>query len=157
MAVGSELVLRQRFCRANTCGKVFWICRQCDRGQRYCSPRCRTETFRQQHRAANRRYQGSPEGRKDHSDRQRNYRRRRAWPDGKKSVTDEGSTPLLARVSMPLPASMPGLAATAWNRTLTSATPDLARQRYGRVKLLLCIVCGRQGRFINPFPGSRRK
>jgi hypothetical protein len=29
----TEVVLRQRFCRAQGCGAIFWICRHCDRGQ----------------------------------------------------------------------------------------------------------------------------
>ena len=56
MAVCCELVLRQRFCRDIACGKRFWICRHCDRGQRYCSPLCRQQAYRQQRRRANRRH-----------------------------------------------------------------------------------------------------
>ena len=44
------------------CGAVFWICRHCDRGHRYCGERCRRKARRQQRRAANRRHQQSPEG-----------------------------------------------------------------------------------------------
>ena len=76
MAAHSEVVLRQRVCRASGCNQVFWICRDCDRGQHYCTHLCRQHTRRQQHRLANRRYQQSPEGRQDHRDRQREYRRR---------------------------------------------------------------------------------
>ena len=36
-----EAPLRQRFCRGADCGAVFWICRHCDRGHRYCGVRCR--------------------------------------------------------------------------------------------------------------------
>ena len=36
-----EAPLRQRFCRGADCGAVFWICRHCDRGHRYCCARCR--------------------------------------------------------------------------------------------------------------------
>ena len=42
-------------CRAAGCGALFWICRRCDRGHRYCSVRCRQQTRRQQCREANRR------------------------------------------------------------------------------------------------------
>jgi len=56
---------------------VFWICRSCYRGQGYCRRSCRRVQRRRQLRAANRRHQRSPEGRLDHRDRQRAYRRRR--------------------------------------------------------------------------------
>ena len=57
-----EETLRQRFCRGAGCGVVFWICRHCDRGHRYCGERCRRKARRQQRRAANRRHQQSREG-----------------------------------------------------------------------------------------------
>ena len=69
--------LRQRFCRGAGCGAVFWICRHCDRGHKYCGERCRWKARRQQRRDANQRNQQSREGRLDHRDRQRAYRRRR--------------------------------------------------------------------------------
>ena len=47
----------------------------CDRGQRYCSVACRPQARLQQRRCANCRHQRSPEGRLDHRDRQREYRR----------------------------------------------------------------------------------
>ena len=34
------------------CGAVFWICRHCDRGHRYCGERCRRKARRQQLRTA---------------------------------------------------------------------------------------------------------
>ena len=43
----SEL-LRRRICRGSGCGVVFWICRHCDRGHRYCGERCRQKKRRQQ-------------------------------------------------------------------------------------------------------------
>ena len=58
------------------CGVVFWICRHCDRGHRYCGERCRQKKRRQQTRDANRRHQQSEEGRLDHRDRQRVYRKK---------------------------------------------------------------------------------
>ena len=53
---------------------MFYLCRHCDRGQRYCSARCREKSRRLQRREANRRHQRSPEGRLDHRDRQRAYK-----------------------------------------------------------------------------------
>ncbi len=76
MGAGGE-PLRLRYCRWGDCGAAFWICRCCDRGQRYCGDRCRQRARRQQRREANRRRHQSREGRLDHRDRQRAYRQRR--------------------------------------------------------------------------------
>ena len=75
MGTRDEL-LRRRIRRGSGCGVVFWICRHCDRGHRYCGERCRQKNRRQQGRDANRRHQQSQEGRLDHRDRQRDYRER---------------------------------------------------------------------------------
>ena len=75
------------FAGGRLCGVVFWICRHCDRGHRYCGERCRRKARRRQRRAANRRHQQSREGRLDHRDRQRNYRERRRL----RRVTDQPS------------------------------------------------------------------
>src|SRR5206468_3466725 len=103
MAPRTEVVLRQRVCRASGCGQVFWTCRHCDRGQHYCSHLCRQQTRRQQHRLANRRHQQSPEGRQDHRDRQRAYRRRHSAP----RVTDVSSPTLSSAGRMPLRCALP--------------------------------------------------
>ena len=92
MAIHGEVVLRQRVCRGSGCHAVFWICAHCDRGQRYCSLACRAEARLQQRRCANCRHQRSPEGRMDHRDRQREYRRRRAQA----RVTDQGSLSIIS-------------------------------------------------------------
>jgi len=86
MATATELVLRQRVCRYSHCRKIFYICRCCDRGQQYCRERCRRICRREQCRAANRHHQQSEEGRLDHRDRQREYRKHL-----KKIVTDHPS------------------------------------------------------------------
>ena len=54
MALPGEVVLRQRTCCRSECCTVFWICQHCDRGQRYCSPACRTAARLQQRRSAKR-------------------------------------------------------------------------------------------------------
>ena len=87
MAIPGDVILRQRVCSSGGCHAVFWICQHCDRGQRYCGPTCRTQARLQQRRCANCRHQRSPEGRLDHRDRQREYRRRQA----RTRVTDQGS------------------------------------------------------------------
>lgn len=77
-AVG--VILRLRVCLH--CLVLFFICRSCDRGQRYCSAACSASALREQRRQANRRHQQTDAGRQDHRDRQRIYRRRcaqRRW------------------------------------------------------------------------------
>jgi hypothetical protein len=106
------------------------VCRSCDRGQRYCSDRCRDEARRQQRRAANRRHQCSVEGRLDHRDRQREYRRRLVAL----CVTDQGS----GGVS-----------------ELPTLDSDAAEEDTSRPALCLgvvcCMVCGRFGFLIDPW------
>ena len=117
------VVLRQRVCVG--CRAVFWICQHCDRGHRYCSAECRAPARLEQRRRANCRHQRSPEGRLDHRDRQREYRRRKPL-----RVTDQGS------VSITFPA------------TCSSGIRITPR----RAPFLRCIICGRSSRWVDPFP-----
>jgi hypothetical protein len=128
MASVEPIPLRQRLCRADICGAVFYVCRPCDRGQRYCSERCRDEARRQQRRAANRRHQCSAEGRLDHRDRQREYRRRLVLL----RVTDQGSDEGIDFSTLRLLALPP-------------FEPDVGE--------VVCRFCGRKGRLIDPFTG----
>ncbi len=131
MATAEQVSLRQRLCRAEACGAVFYVCRCCDRGQRYCTERCRDEARRAQRRAANRRHQCSVEGRLDHRDRQREYRRRLVLL----RVTDQGS----GGVS-----------------DLPTLDRHVAEEETSRVASCLgiacCMVCGRFGFLIDPWP-----
>ena len=144
MAVHGEVVLRQRFCRNPDCRSMFWICRCCDRGQRYCSTECRAEARHRQHRAANRRHQGSAEGRLDHRDRQRAYRCRQL----RRRVTDQGSQPFASR-----PLSGSGIAITT-----PAVAPPGVQVRDQADAWPRCTVCGRWSRLVDPFPrtSSRR-
>jgi len=129
-----EVILRQRICRA--CGKLFWICRHCDRGQRYCSESCRQQAYLQERRLANQRHQRSPEGQLDHRDRQRAYR----WHLllAQKSVTDKPSLASSLGPRMPL--------AITFRRPSHCESPSLRFSGW-----LRCIVCGRRGRFVDPY------
>ena len=122
MADGPAAPFYQLRCHEQGCAVIFFICRSCYRGQRYCSAACRQIARREQRRAANRRHQQSPEGRLDHADRQRAYRLRLAC-----RVTDQGSArrPLSGSISQ-----------------LDPIQPRPAPRR------VCCIVCGRRGRLI---------
>jgi hypothetical protein len=130
MADDCNLVLLQRFCRAEECGALFFICSHCDRGHAYCGDHCRQKSKRKQRREANQRHQQSPEGRLDHRDRQRLYRRRRnppTKPSIENSVTDAGSTDTSEFGNISWPPSGVHIA---------------------------CRICGRQGVLVNPYePG----
>ena len=134
MAGGWQIPLRQRLCRRQGCGAVFYVCRSCDRGQVYCSSSCRTAARRAQKRAANGRHQRSLEGKADHRDRQREYRRRLVAL----RVTDQGSGG-----ASDLP-------------TLCSEARDGDKEETSRLGgvplgLVSCVVCGRSGVFIDPW------
>ena len=150
MAAHREAVLRQRVCLLRDCLATFFLCSHCDRGQRYCSVACRDQARRRQRRAANRRHQRSPEGRLDHRDRQRQYRHRRAQA----RVTDQGS---LSITCSAISACGPGEPAVA-----ELAGVHVARRRplwpqsQPGVQLR-CRICGRIGRFIDPFPPIPRR
>ena len=144
MAAHGEVVLRQRVCRGSGCGAVFWICRHCDRGQRYCSAVCRDQARRGQLRRANCRYQQSPEGRLDHCDRQREYRRRKAC------VTDQGS------LSITSPPSF-GCGTPETTSLIRGDDPVIVLvqswwSERPPTPMFCCIVCRRSSRFVDPFP-----
>ena len=127
MATGEQVLLRQPRAGAGSCGAVFYLCRSCDRGQRYCSERCREKSRREQRREANRRHQPSDEGRLDHRDRQREYQLRLV-----RRVTGHGSG---------------GEVSSSRLRALTE-WPFEAEA--GEV---FCRVCGRWGALVDPFGG----
>jgi len=138
--VHGEAVLRQRVCLGPGCQAVFFICTHCDRGHRYCSAECREQARRRQRRSANRRHQRSPEGRLDHRDRQQAYRcrLRQAQP----RVTDQGSVSIVSPASFDCGRAdavehPPG--SLLWHERQPALWPR-------------CRICGRSGRFIDPFP-----
>ena len=145
------IVFRLRVCRASGCGCLFWICRRCDRGHRYCSDRCRQETRRRQRREANRRHQQSLEGRLDHRDRQRAYRRR-----CRERVTDQGRRHdrTLVRMALvdSLRFSLPGKEGEPRKERYVPSPFD--RRRHFRAR---CVLCGRSGDWIDPFREGRSR
>jgi hypothetical protein len=88
--IDDNAVLRIRICGHAACRAVFTICVSCDRGQRYCSLKCRSEVRRRQRHDANRRYQQSELGRDSHRRCQQRYRERAPQPP----VTDQGIEPI---------------------------------------------------------------
>lgn len=144
LAAPSDRPFRQRFCKSSDCRALFLICSHCDRGQRYCSLDCRIQSRIEQRRAARRRHQQSPEGRLDHRDRQRAYRRRKAASSAGVStisVTDHASKASLDSATI---ASPP-------DSGLVEPISRRVRRILSEFGWLICHFCGRLGRFLNPF------
>jgi hypothetical protein len=130
---------------------MFFICSHCDHGQVYCSSGCREATRRLQLRAANLRHQQSEEGRLDHRDRQRAYRRRlarSATPSAAQSVTDHGSKNQDSH-------DIVGAAPSDDSELVDLDTSLIQPVPRGHLSLsrsgIVCSCCGRLGVFINPF------
>jgi hypothetical protein len=145
---------RQRFCRAMGCGARFFLCRACDRGQRYCSAACRAQARAQQRRAARQRHQRSRAGRLDHRDRQRAYRRRLA-------VRRHATVTTAATAAAATPPTPP-LEKVTDHASATDATSGKVRAFVWRwqdfptaactaLGVLVCRWCGRVSRWLNPF------
>ena len=150
MAVHGEVVLLLRICLRSDCRAMFFLCQHCDRGQRYCSLDCRYQARLHQRRRANRRHQQSPEGRLDHRDRQREYRQRRAQA----RVTDQGSLLIISSSSSGCE-QIDATPVDAPRRSDHSLFPRWPEKRPGVG--LYCRVCGRAGRFVDPFPRIPRR
>ena len=158
MSDDCQAPFRQGFCRAPGCGDMFFVCPRCDQEQVYCSKPCSKHAHLAKHRVANRRHQQSEEGRLDHRDRQRAYRRRKALASSqsatKKSVTDHTPSPTASCVT--LLAAAPAL---ALKPPSTIPPPPRPQQWlfYSDRPLVICRFCGRRGRFLNPFHERSRK
>ena len=147
MAASGEVVLRPRVCLHSECRGLFFLCADCDRGQRYCSLACRQQARLRQRRCANRRHQQSPEGRLDHRDRQRRYRRRRMQA----SVTDQGSLSIICSPSSRCGSVEPEVPTQSSSAVFPRWPPTEPGVR------MCCRVCGRAGRFLDPFPRIPRR
>ncbi len=81
------LLLKAVSCRR--CGRSFYICRSCWRGQAYCCDACRLNSQREAHRLAQQRYRQTAKGRES----RRQAERRRRMQVSEKTVADASSTP----------------------------------------------------------------
>ena len=122
---------------------MFYLCQRCDRGQRYCRPHCREKSRRLQRREANRRYQQSLglDGRLDHRQRQREYRQRL-----KARVTDQSSLRASPCVNLTAPPTPEPAEAPPASDFFPGSDAEYA------ARWVVCQICGRRGRWVNPFP-----
>jgi hypothetical protein len=80
-----------RAVRCRYCRRLFYLCSECARGQVYCSEACRSVARRDSKRRARRVHQRSEEGRYDHRDRMRCFRKKRQKQQaGSMTVMDHG-------------------------------------------------------------------
>lgn len=79
------------------CDTVVLVCSECDRGQRYCSERCRDQARRIRQRQAGRKYQSTHKGSCAHALRQQRYRKRQQQKEVTHQCSQEvGSGDVLA-------------------------------------------------------------
>lgn len=148
---------RQRFCRAPACGARFFLCRACDRGQGYCSARCRAQARAQQLRSARQRHQRSAAGRLDHRERQRRYRRRlaeRRYQPAAPPPEPAPPAPLKENVmdhASQDEATSGKVRASVWQWPAHPQSTQTAQTALG---VLVCRWCRRVGRWLNPFANT---
>lgn len=113
------------------CKRQFWICRHCDRGHVYCGYGCSTQARAEKCRVYQKRYRRSLEGRLDHRDAQRAWRRQ-------KSVGDQSSlfSKASARVSAPTRLS-------AWLAAMAAVGGEDTDHEEKH-----CTICGRPGVWV---------
>lgn len=106
-----------REARCGWCWGIFYVCRQCDRGQAYCTVACRVAKRNVSNRASRRRHQQTREGRLDNASRQAAYRAR-------KKVTDQGIAESSVSGTVP-PQTTPSSASTAAHERSVESMQDV--------------------------------
>lgn len=135
--------------RCGWCAAFFYMCRAHFRNHRYCRDACRVRARSRQIRAARRRHRQTEEGRLDHRDRMRAYRRKLsrlvavAACAAAISVVDQTTDPFGQPLS--LSSQDAAIGATSTPREVSDVPIDEDSPSH------TCIVCGRQSDFILPF------
>jgi len=120
------LLLIEVACR--WCGRTFYVCRRCWRGQAYCGEVCRRLGSQRAHREAQRRYRQTGKGKKAH--RQGENRRRHGWSARDEKKMDDGTS---RGASLPVI----GFFERSWKRGHEAKR---------------CHFCGCRGRVVDRFP-----
>ena len=81
------------------CGRGFYVCQSCWRGQSYCSEECRGAARREARQATQRRYRRTEKGKKAHREAEKRRRVRVRKKNGR-IVDYEGSTPQCGDATM---------------------------------------------------------
>jgi hypothetical protein len=138
-ASNEPVLLHERCCRY--CHKIFYLCKSCDRGQRYCSSHCRDEARRLQHRRASARHQCTPAGREGHRDYQRAYRERLRARSAIPPVTDQSSNFSDSGSSCGSDPTRP----SPHSHSNPHPPTHTKHPRHMALPPLRCLVCGRPG------------
>ena len=123
------LLLRQIHC--GWCHLIFYLCRSCWKGQRYCSDHCRLAAQRNKHCKRQRRYRQTSKGKKNHC--QAENRRRHGLSKKNHTNMDDATTTRL-------PAWCMGLLLAIGKRILPVQTTTC------------CHFCGSCGQIVDEFP-----
>lgn len=150
-AILPKIEIRQRVCRGPGCGIIFYICRPCDRGQRYHDGVCRHRARLAQRRKANQEYQASFVAKLDHAARQRAYTERKKL----KKVTGQGSKTAGPSVTIESAPTRTGVITKKPEKEALHGRPNpfQAHQDAGS-GLVFCVVCGRSALWLASTPRS---
>jgi hypothetical protein len=139
-AILGKIEIRQRVCRGPGCSVIFYICRSCDRGQRYHDNVCRHRARCAQRRQANRQYQASFTAKLDHAARQRAYTERQKL----KKVTGQGSKTAGPSVTIDSAPTRAGVMMKDPEKDTLHGKPNPFRAHPEPGSgLVFCVVCGR--------------
>lgn len=163
--------LREVVCKRRGCGRVFFVCRSCDRGQRYCGDKCRTWARMVSVVLARAAYALSDKCRERSRERQKRYRRRKALLAmvEKKSVTDQSSQTGQSAVcfdhgtveqtrSVSAVSDVPQVAAAAQTDGEQAGTAQAAKAQGDRAVCdeTHCHFCGCPGKVVRRHQGRGR-
>lgn len=158
-----------------SCCQPFVLGRECYRGQQFCSPICRSEKRRESLRAAGANYQGTGQGRRNHNERQNQYRKRSLQAEAKsiakeRNVTHHTSRKEAEAVMIPVDPPKVRIEASSGVDAEPEGATELghdrqaiARERRGcsgpQSNQPRCGICGRPGwivlRELRPGAGRR--
>ena len=126
------------------CHAIFFICTHCDRGHRYCNANAAKQARRQQQRRANQRHQNSPKGGSIIATASRR--------------TDAACAKGTARDGSRFPFDrFPGIIRLWMDRCGRISSGAAVRAEIQPSLWPRCRICGRTGRFIDPFPRIPRR
>jgi hypothetical protein len=145
--VTRPIEIRQRACQGPACAIIFFICRSCDRGQRYHDEVCRHKARLEQRRQANGTYMQSFAAKLDHCDRQRAYRARLKL----KKVTGQGSGTVGSSGSMDSALMHTSFVSKNLEQQPLHAKPlPFPASEKASYVLVSCLVCGRSALWVVP-------
>ena len=130
------VLLQEVTCR--WCGKVFFVCQSCWRGQCYCGKRCSNAAKHQAHRKAQARYRRTEKGKRSHCEAEKR-RRMGLAKKNKKTMDDTGTLIPLSSVTIVRITKSCNKRQVTWGKTVSMRT--------GR-----CYFCGSEGVIVNQFP-----